>query len=227
MNKDLLHLVNDWYFVKQPIYEITTNKIVFYELLLRSKTTKNFPAKKFSHLMINENGKKIFFDWLVIELENIFSKHTKIIVSINIDPIQINSENFISFLKCMKKYKSQLVIELTERIPNDMALDDLFLNLKAIKEEKFNVFLDDVDILNTTNNNWHTLLKYVDGVKLSPLSIKNNNKHKIKLLINKIRTLGCTKIISEGVSDENLLHQWLSYGITYQQGWYLGKEQIV
>lgn len=233
MDKEEL-LLSDWYLVKQPIYYFSDNSIkaddkqvIFYELLLRSQATDRFPAREFNELIKTKQGNYHLFSWLQEKLLNLFKTNQQIVVSVNIEPVQLLDHGMLFFLKALAPYKHQVVIEITERLPKTLALNDFIDVLAEIDNQGFYILLDDVDILVDHTKLLANISKYVKGFKLSPIALNSEHDGKFIKLISHLKNFKSYKIIGEGTSDSQICDKYLKLGITYQQGWYLGREELV
>lgn len=232
MVNNLLFSINNWYFVKQPIYYVDTvnqqrikTRVSFYELLLRSKVSQSFPGEQFNTLIQTENGNQMVFDWIMGQLDGLLANNPATKFSINIDPKQMIYSNFDTFIKQLSKYSQQVIVEVTERVSGNMPTDILITKLELIASNKIMILLDDVDILSKNVNRWETLLAYVSGVKVSANLIEKINDVNTDELLEKIRDNHY--LVGEGISDLNILNVYLNHQINYQQGWFLGCEETV
>lgn len=74
----------------QPIVRIVnedTFEISDYEVLLRSKDKKSFPAAIFEKIVNNESCNQMFWEWFTLEIKKVLTDK-KVRVDINIDPHQ-------------------------------------------------------------------------------------------------------------------------------------------
>nr|WP_275588335.1 EAL domain-containing protein [Periweissella beninensis] len=201
--------------------------VVFYELLLRTQKTACFPAKEFNELIKTPQGNACFFKWLQLNLLNLFKKDHVIKVSINIEPSQLLADSILPFLESLSAFKQQIIIEITERLPKDTNINELMAKLAIINKQGFYILLDDVDILLEYTSIMTKLAKYVHGFKISPMLVATQCSTQIFTLISQLQKFTNYMIIGEGTSDKQHSDKYLNLGIVYQQGWYLGKEELV
>lgn len=224
--------ISDWYLVEQPIWKfikqgpVLKKELLFNELLLRSSKTDNFPAKEFTTLTKTTLGNKLIFDWLTNQIFNILAHNPKKIISINIDPLQAISKNFMPFLKNIHPFNCQIFIELTERVTREMDTNDVMLILNNINQAGFKVLLDDIDMVDDTIK-LEKLLRYIVGLKLSADLVDNSEVPKINKLLEFLKNYNQCCLIGEGTSNSEIFYLYLNHGVLAQQGWFFDKEKIV
>ena len=229
--------LSTWYLVKQPIYYVKSThedergQVFFYEILLRSKVTNRFPFEEFNSLIATKHGNQLFFNWLKSNLTDFFNQFTnKTVLSINIEPKQLVTGEFVTFLDELDDFKEKLIIEVTERLPNSINTVNFVHQLKAIFDKGYYILIDDVDILNHRTKPWKYFARYVNGFKLSPIAVKICRKQEfVELveLITELQLLNNIQLIGEGAENHQIMETYIELGINYQQGWYLGKEELL
>lgn len=227
--------INDWYLVKQPIWQVTKKgnilekELLFSELLLRSKVDRQFPLYDFKGLIATPDGNQQFFAWLTIQLEKLFKEDQNVKVSVNIEPTQLMTIACQTFLQAMLSYQTNLYLEITERVSINISVEVFKQQLHIVKQLGYKVLLDDVDILMQSKMRLSTLLPDIDGLKFSAdlhqtcdkVTNECLNSAEGQFLFNK---LADKMIIGEGTSDQNELEFYLKNGVHFQQGWLLGSE---
>lgn len=90
MNSTLNIALDNLTLAFQPIVRIVnedTFEISDYEVLLRSKDKKSFPATIFEKIVNNESCNQMFWEWFTLEIKKVLTDK-KVRVDINIDPRQ-------------------------------------------------------------------------------------------------------------------------------------------
>lgn len=236
MNKEEKFL-STWYLVKQPVYcvgnthEDERDQVFFYEILLRSTVTNRFPFEEFSSLIATKHGNQLFFNWLKSNLTEFFNQFTnKPGLSLNIEPKQLITGEFVTFLDELDAFKEKLIIEVTERLPNSINTVNFANQLKEISDKGYYILIDDVDILNHRTKPWEYFARYINGFKLSPIAVKFCRKQELVELvelITELQLLHDIRLIGEGTENPQIMETYIDLGIKYQQGWYLGKEELL
>ena len=226
--------VDDWYLVKQPVFRITelsdTNldkQIMFYELLLRSKTTHKFPAQAFKQQISTKQGNQVFFVWLAKKIIKFFQYEKATKISINLDEKQIIGNEFLIFLRMIEPYKNHILFELTERMMIKMTKEKFYEYILYLDNNGFKILLDDVDKIKNYTYILDDLVSHVFAIKLSSEVIKKNIYEHDTEFTNFLRHINKEKIIGEGTSSLAICLDYLKYGIFQQQGWLLGTEKLL
>jgi EAL domain-containing protein (putative c-di-GMP-specific phosphodiesterase class I) len=163
--------------IGQPIFAVKKGKLASqpneYELLLRSQKTHHFPQQSFDSLVATHAGNELFWDWFAEKLVQIVVRRPQLIFSVNIEPQQLLFKSTWKFINSIKKYRSCIHLELTERVPNDdlqPEIKDLTLQqaLAAIKQSGFFVALDDVAC---GQNSLQAILDQADSLKRIKFSL--------------------------------------------------------
>ena len=118
MNSTLNIALDNLTLAFQPIVRIVnedTFEISDYEVLLRSKDKKSFPATIFEKIVNNESCNQMFWEWFTLEIKKVLTDK-KVRVDINIDPRQFLYQSTWDFLDKMVEYNQQITIEITERV---------------------------------------------------------------------------------------------------------------
>ncbi|MCM2437456.1 EAL domain-containing protein [Periweissella beninensis] len=157
-------------------------------------------------------------------MTNLLANNSAKIISINIDPLQAVDKNFIPFLNVIKPYHPQILIELTERVTQQMDTNDVQIILDNISQAGFKILLDDIDMVHDTIN-LAKLLRYVVGLKLSADLVDNTTYPKINKLLRFLKNYNQCFLIGEGTSTAEIFYLYLNHGVLAQQGWHLDKEK--
>lgn len=213
----------------QPIYyfSVPCHPLVAYELLLRNTLDKKFPSQFFERVISDQKVHAELLEWYYKEVLSVLSK-SKEMISINIHPQQLVFPETYSFLKNLEVYHKKILVEITEHDTNQSIQDQpvhfLANAIQNIKGMKFSVALDDVGTGIYTVDYLNTLIKSVDVIKFSTLSINNYEEIMTEIdfwydfsVSNKVR------LIIEGVDSYVFHNQLLKRKIFLQQGFFLGK----
>ena len=217
--------------VFQPIVSLETGEIYAYESLSRI-------TLKMSDLSIDK-----LFD-MANQLEQVWNleklcrkkalkkavekpKHTKLFL--NVDPnVMLDQKFYQGFTKeCVEKYKlktSDIVFELTERT----SIEDweLFQSVvKYYKEQGFGIAIDDFGSGYSGLNRIRLVEpKYI---KIDMEFIRDIHLDKVRYSMLEVMVKFCKEmnyiLIAEGIEKEEELQALIRLGVTYGQGYFLGK----
>ncbi|KGB51241.1 diguanylate phosphodiesterase [Leuconostoc mesenteroides P45] len=224
-----LKIIEDFYIVMQPIFKVSPekkDKVMFYEILLRSKKTKKFPGEIFFNLVKSKSGNRIVLSFFEKQLKETLQEHPCARFSINFEIIQFNSSQTHEFFERMNAWAPNIIVELTERSYPIYGNDYLWKAIKKIREMGYSIFIDDIgtgqNILSVLQDN----INLVDGIKYTGSHLQKDYSQVGVSLLSYWDTLARNNnlaFVFEGV--ETIATQLLLYkmGIVYQQGWLFGK----
>ena len=206
--------IKDLIFFRQEIISYPNDgEVREYELLLRAKNDGCyiFPEELFYEIIENRKYHEIYISHICKILNNIF-KRKSCIYSLNIDYQELYYPETIEFLREFK-YKNNLKLELTERIPlyRDNPYEE-FVPVEIIKEI-FNLGYTIVfdDFLSGVNT-FETLFmieQFISRVKISALPFKKvlAQKELEKFLFSVVNTIAFLgkEIVIEGVEEEEII----------------------
>jgi diguanylate cyclase (GGDEF)-like protein len=218
----------------QPIYDTIKQEIVGYEALLRW----NHPTYQFIPISTvietaETNGSIVEIgEWVfrkaVTALSQLHKEDPTLFMSINVSPIQLLSENFLSFIHhsilTVKIPASSIAIEITENTTMlDVASKKIILS--KIKEMGFTISIDDFGTGYSSLNYLSNLP--IDTVKIDKQFIQSittdeYSRTLIAAVIAIVKTLNLS-VIAEGVEtieQLNLLHKM---GCSIIQGYIISK----
>ena len=223
----------------QPKFDVRSNRIVGYEILLRNKEQNPYyPALKMDNIIHNKEEHKQFLVWFQEELVQLLKSFPAIQFSINFAPKQLFYPETHIFFTNMQPYVKQLIIEITEDAPLFAAsiepVDSLTFDKKlhsifaSIKAKGYCIALDDVG---SGMNSLDEVLKYVpylDQIKFSIVKCakKDLNEETLHLFLNAWQQFSedyHLVFIVEGIEDQVTSDELKEQGILIQQGYYFGK----
>ncbi|WP_027410704.1 EAL domain-containing protein [Anoxybacteroides tepidamans] len=219
--------------VFQPIYHLSSQKIVGYESLLRCEFVKS-PDMLFN--CANSIGCLYHLD--IASITNSikdFAMHSQAInsrnlfLSLNVYPSTIAAPTFPKILEQLVQSASlvnqQVILEIneSERIKN---LDEMLQNVHLLKQKGFMIAVDD---LGKGEYSLQALIEIDPQViKLDRYFAKDLSKSKKKqrALLSTIRFFNeNTRVILEGIETKEDLWCAKSLGILYAQGYFLAKPE--
>ncbi len=206
----------------QAIVNADQRKPTWYELLYRPGNNVTDVEYLFANMT---DGEKIEFDTnLLINLPQIQKRHGAITLSININPVSLESSEFLNLLKHLMKMClidcSKLCIEIVESGQLEA------LNIQALQTlERFSTLggklaLDD---FGTGNTHWELIHKgLVDIIKIAAHKHQDHNELLLGALMDFAYRLDLITVI-EGVETHNDLEIAQAFGANYYQGWYFNQ----
>jgi len=218
--KDIDYSITHWF---QPIYDLKSNSVIGYEALLRDASEKNFsPISLFNDAKMK--GFRELLDVMSIKKALDCFKEELNVLFINVFPSSLMKNNFLSWWDMNYTGNVPVVLELLENDP----IDDWEKMRKITKELQYRgvkIAIDDVGAGYSFFQQWIELEP--DYIKLdkyfaSCLS-KNPRKQKIISFLVKLFSDDLIKIIIEGIENEADLCMAEFLGISYAQGYFLGK----
>lgn len=216
VTSDLVH----WY---QPICQLETGEILGYEALVRNKFLKEFsPLEIFKQAA--EEGKRTYLDChLLFQAVNSVSYICDYMLFLNVFPSTLLEKWFLSWWDEHFTAPVPLVIEISESEPvNDW--EALKSVIAELRKRGVKIALDDMGSEYSFFQRW---------VELSPDYIKLDRYYAVGLAQNSLKQRiikyltklfdGYSKIILEGVETEEDLNTAKQLGISYAQGYLLGR----
>jgi len=218
--KDINYSITHWF---QPIFDLKNNLVIGYEALLRDTSGRSFsPISIFNDAKMN--GFQDLLDMMSIKHALDSYKDEMNVLFINVFPSTLLKNNFLSWWDVNYTGNVSVVLELLENDP----IDDWEKLKKITKELQLRgvkIAIDDVGAGYSFFQQWIELEP--DYIKLdkyfaSCLS-KNPRKQKIVSFLVKLFSDDSIKIIIEGIENEDDLEIAGLLGISYAQGYFLGK----
>ena len=222
------------YLVAQPIFRVDekNEKVIAYELLIRSRKDDSFPAELFEKIVLDQELNRQLLSWYSIEVLKIVSK-TEEKININIHPQQLYYPETFDMLNKLAKYRTQICVEITEHDTQPSIKDNsksfLLEVIKNIKRLGFLVALDDVNTGIHTFDNIVFFLADIDLLKFSIIPFKDKPCD-VFLIINFWNCIAKEKKITllvEGIEDYKTKNQLIECGIFFQQGFQLGEPKLL
>ncbi len=221
--------------VLQPKFNLSTQKIIGFEFLLRWHNKKHGLIPPDDFIPIAEESGLIIpiGEWVISHACDILSqlkKHSKqeLSFAINISPIQISAGSVVSLLKDeMKKYDlkpHQLQLEITETAI--MAYSKTTESaLKYLHDYGIKIDIDDFGTGYSSLS--HIKRLPIDGLKIDKSFVMDipkdeNDTAIVKAIISLTKGLGLN-VIAEGIETKEQLQFLIDNGCDQGQGYYLSK----
>lgn len=228
------HEKNNYSLFFQPLIDLSNDKIIGFEVLLRLKDldNKHIPPYQFIPIL-EENGLIIDLGYWIIEyaLENLEKLNKKfnreLIISINISPLQLKSPYFIDNVQRIINKSTikaeQVELEITESVFID-SYENTYETLSKLRNIGFNISLDDF-------GTGFSSLSYLTNLPLDTLKIdrsfmNNISDEKNMALFKSIVTIGHNlnlRIIAEGIEHREHLNFAKDFKCNIGQGYYWSK----
>ncbi len=223
----------------QPICNLKTGEIIFYEVLSRIKNKDEvITADKFISLIYNMKLIKTFDFEVLKKIENKMGSLKKIkeniTIFINISPASLSSTDFVKYLISTvekgRKENVNIVVELTEQ-----SLLENYEFLEFLKKEyNFSFAIDDfggsgyssIKVVQDLS-----ILGIIDYLKIDGLLIKEvpkseERKKLVELIVN-FAKLHNLKTVGEFIENKETADILKKIGVDYGQGYYFGKPKII
>ncbi|WP_057743001.1 EAL domain-containing protein [Liquorilactobacillus capillatus] len=224
-------LIEDFYLVFQPIFKLCpagSPQIVDYEILLRA-ANHCFPKDRFQNLMKDDKHNKIFLTWFAEEISELTTHFPQKRFDINIEPQQLFYQSTWDFLTKLSPYSAQLIIEITERVPQHFEYPSknailLESSLSKIKSLGYQVALDDVG--SGQNSLGEVIKNYqnIDRLKFSTVCFRSvNDQIELDFLKSwiKLSKEYQLDIVVEGIETEEMAARFVDDDYyCLQQGFY-------
>lgn len=224
-----LGVIKDFYFVMQPVVKISgkqKDKIAFYEILLRSKKTRQFPGEIFFDLIKSQSGNQIVLSFFEKQLKEILQENPCTKLSINFEIIQFKSPQTHEFFERMNTWAPNIIVELTERSYATNGSNYLLDTVKKIKKMGYRIFVDDIGTGRNTLSHVQDNVNLVDGIKFAWPHFKEDScQISISFLKewDNLAKKNNLAFVFEGVENVDTQILLQKMGIIYQQGWFFGK----
>ncbi len=222
--------------VFQPILSIDTGRVQHYETLLRLKDEKGNAISPAEFIPVSERLGLIrdidswVLDHALIRLSDELVSNPELKFSINVSAPTLQMSDYpMTFVDALHKHNvdaESVIVELTETayIENfNQVLD----NLMALTGEGAGIALDDFGVGFSSFSYLKQLpLKYVklDGSYIKNLKNHPDNQAFVKSVSEMVRAFGM-RTIAEFVEDETTLTMLDALGVTYAQGYYIGRPE--
>ena len=234
IERDLIEAVKNEEFIMylQPQLQISTNKIVGFEALLRWDHPKYINESPFTYISIAEsNGLIIDIGKIIIKKTFQLAKELSqygVCISMNVSPVQILQAGFASQMVDMFKANDlqpgQVSIEITETFLIS-SFDLIISKIKIIKEQGVAIHLDDF-------GTGYSSLLYLKELPINTIKIDRGfvqhleNDRYSKSIVSMICNLGKNlgfDIIVEGVERQTQVQILSKYGADIIQGYLISK----
>jgi EAL domain-containing protein (putative c-di-GMP-specific phosphodiesterase class I) len=210
-------------FELQPIVHAADHKIVGYEFLLRSKKNNRFPIKEFNLLTQSNENNLIFMMWLKQKLLSELKNNPTKTISFNLNPQQLGYASTQKFLKDLKAFRSQLIVEITEQISITTTQQALKQALIEIYKLGYSLAFDDLGSGQNTLELLLTNLIYFKRIKLSLLKFQQLDDDLLAELLNFCQMLTKKEhleLVIEGIDSAKKAEFALNHSIFLQQGFW-------
>jgi len=234
VRRDLKPESNLFTLVFQPILSITDKVISHYEVLLRLSDEKGkavlpdefIPAAERMGLIRSIDEWVIDHAFSRLEKESKAHKNLKFAINISAPTLQSPdlAKMFSKFFDSYDIAASQVIVELTETayIEN---FNQVLSNLETLNHGGFMVALDDFGVGFSSFSYLKKMpLSFVklDGSYIRDLNFNADNQIFVESLSNMVQAFGM-KTIAEFVEDQATLDKLEALGVTYAQGYHIGK----
>ncbi len=237
MSNALIHALdnNELTVYYQPIYDVTEMKIIAFESLLRWNHPhfSQFSPEKFIKLseeigIIHDIGRWVIKESFKFAEKINRNRHEKIIVSINISPLQMSLDSFIDTMDNLIKEThidySLIGIEITETTLIN-SFDKCMNNLSELKKRGAKILLDDFGMgYSSLNYLWRLPISTVkiDKSFVSNIIVDKKARNLTGSIIELSHKLNLTTV-AEGVETVEQLSLLSHLGCTSIQGFFFSK----
>lgn len=198
--------------VLQPIIFFPQNgmqKVVSYEMLIRSKKTGRLPRKLLDLVMSDEIANELFLNWQEKELRRRLQADPNLKIGLNLAPRQLCYATTWEFLNRIKPLRRQIILEITEE-PTPLESTRVTHFLRRFESLGYVMALDDIG---TGINHYEMIEHYSTSKNLLALKLSliklNTFSEATKLWIVRKYRAYCEKkelmLVVEGVEDEHLV----------------------
>ena len=218
--KDINYSITHWF---QPIYDLKSNSVIGYEALLRDASEKDFsPISMFNDAKMK--GFRELLDVMSIKKALDCFREELNVLFINVFPSTLLKNSFLSWWDMNYTGNVPVVLELLENDPID-DWEKMKKITRELQSRGVKIAIDDVGAGYSFFQQWIELEP--DYIKLdkyfaSCLS-KHPRKQKIISFLVKLFSDDSIRIIMEGIENEADLYMAEFLGISYAQGYFLGK----
>jgi diguanylate cyclase (GGDEF)-like protein len=227
-------LNNELYLLYQPVYNTLQQKIIGYEALLRwnHPLYKSIPIGTVIEIaetngLINEIGAWVF-EAALTKLSQLHKNDPTLAVSINVSPLQLISDGFLSYVKTIIKKldvpTSKIIIEITENTTMLDVLDKIVI-LNQIRELGLSIAIDDFGTGYSSLNYLSQLpvdIVKIDKQFIDRVTIDNYTHTLIGSVVSIAKSLNLM-VVAEGVETQEQLNELQRLGCTIIQGYLISK----
>ena len=225
---------NEFSMLYQPIIELSSNKTIGIESLVRWKNKKFGIVTPNEFIKFAENTKQIhgIGDWIIEEVLrqcSVWNKDPGLkekFVSVNISPVQFERKKFVPLLiDSIKEYKlnpKNIVIEIAETAFSQFVKAE---TLMKMSDEEMLLAIDD---FGSGYSSMHRLLELqidfikIDGKYFKEAACNKKNQAIIKNTLNIAKSLNIESI-AECVETKEQIDFLIENGCNYVQGYYYHK----
>ncbi|MCS7308308.1 MAG: bifunctional diguanylate cyclase/phosphodiesterase [Aquificaceae bacterium] len=225
--------MGEFYLVYQPIFNVDTSSVIYYEALLRwtSPTLGEVSPAEFIEYA-ETSGFIIELGKFVIRRAVADSKKFGLPVSINISARQFYDTGFTEYLEgCIVEEKvdsDMLILEITET--QNVIADELILSqVMKLKSKGFKISLDDfgagysnITLLNKLKPN---VLK-IDIQIIRGLEVGEESLTLVEAIVDMARAFGI-EVVAEGVDSEKKVEKLKELGVKKMQGFYFARPERI
>lgn len=236
-NRKYLDLYYDLYF--QPVVDVETQEVIFFEALLRNKPTRS-GIQNISMLLDYLHSCPVihseFYEWKIEKIakilrENIYPVSDKAI-SINVRPSNWTGPNLVKKLQnVFKAYNlspDRLIIEVTE----DYNINNypIFIeSLNRLNEIGFKLAVDDYGAGSATYTTFDVVdfdIMKIDRQFVNMIENCQKNRLILENIVHLAKSLDM-KTVAEGVESYSVLRILKFVGVDYVQGYYIERPLIL
>lgn len=225
---------NELFLLYQPIYDSLQQRVVGYEALLRwnHPDYQLIPISTIIEIaetngLITQIGEWVFKN-AVFKLNELHQKDNSLFMSINVSPLQLISDGFLTMLEDTLKTASvppaKIVIEITERLTM-LDVSDKKVILTSIKKMGVHISVDDF-------GTGYSSLSYIsqlpiDTIKIDrqfiqQIAVDDYSRTLVTAIISIAKTLNLS-VIGEGVETDVQLKILQELGCSIIQGYIISK----
>ena len=230
---ELTELIEEGYLIchYQPVYNLKTNDVEYFEALARLKTKEGKTLFPNEFLPVIENSFLASkFAKAVVDFNiNVLEKYQDISVSINLLPSDLLNEAIVHHLLNLEEnLVSRIKIEIVET-ESIKQKEKLFDNIKKLREKGYSFCIDD---FGSGYSNFDYLFYLdTDYIKIDANIIRNilSNKkafHIANSIVEFAKREGI-KSVAEFIDNQDILDKVKSMGVDYGQGYFLRKPDII
>lgn len=213
----------------QPIIDLSSNKIAYFEALVRLVDDRGNLIYPHEFLSVIQNTflySKLTKEIIEYNVE-ILKMYPSITVSINLTPSDLFNKSTISLLKDIAKNKDisrRIYLEIVET-ENIVSYKKMEETIKLLKRLNYTIGIDD---FGSGYSNFIYLIKMnIDFLKIDSTLIKNLDKDETSFIVvstikNFCKETGI-KTVAEFAENRTIYEKIKQLGIDYVQGYYLGK----
>lgn len=217
----------------QPIIDLSSNKIAYFEALVRLIDKKGNLIYPHEFLPVIQNTflySKLTKEIIEYNVE-ILKMYPSITISINLTPSDLFNKSTMALLKNIAKDKEiskRIYLEIveTENIVSYQKMEEI---IKLLKKYNYTIGIDD---FGSGYSNFIYLIKMnIDFLKIDSTLIRNLDKDETSFIVvstikNFCKETGI-KTVAEFAENRTIYEKIKELGIDYVQGYYLGKPEPI